>query len=60
MIFWGEKDWLPPLKHGYSASEKLSHARARFIEQGGHITFFASADDLNRFVVEFLSEQIGG
>jgi pimeloyl-ACP methyl ester carboxylesterase len=56
LIFWGEKDRVLPLKHGYFGREKLPHARLQIIEGCGHIPFFERADEFNGLVLEFLSE----
>jgi pimeloyl-ACP methyl ester carboxylesterase len=56
MIFWGEKDRVLPLKHGYLGREKLPHARLQIMESCDHLPFFERADEFNRIVLQFLSE----
>ncbi|MFB3925195.1 MAG: alpha/beta fold hydrolase [Syntrophales bacterium] len=56
LIIWGRQDAVLPLKHAFTALEKIPGSELHIIEECGHMPNFEKPEEFNRLVLDFLSK----
>ena len=58
LIVWGEEDRLIPLSAAETLHERISGSRLEVIRGAGHIPHLEKAEEFNRIILSFLSENM--
>jgi pimeloyl-ACP methyl ester carboxylesterase len=58
LIIWGKQDRVVPVAHAEIARQYIPHARLHVFDRCGHAPMIEKADEFNKLVSEFVSENI--
>ncbi len=57
LIMTGDRDRVVPMRNSINLAEKMPNARLEIIENGGHLFFVENADEFNKSVKSFLTNE---
>ena len=55
LIICGKEDTLKPVKFSQIITDEIKHSRLEVISDCGHVTIFEKPQELNQYIIEFLS-----